>query len=110
MSSVLETETVKEKMPCGKSIYVTLARNPNDGHVNKVLITTGKSGTCHRALFEALQNMVNIALEKNGNSTDEIFYSLRGIRCEYPKMGVAFSCIDFLAKIIGDGVTRYDSM
>jgi len=93
------TLTVKEKMVCGKSLYVTLVKDSQNGKIVKVLLTAGKSGQCHRALFEALQNVINVVLS-NGGKTEEVVHALKGIRCESPKVGVATSCVDFVSRLL----------
>ena len=97
--TIYETETIKEKMACGKSIYVTVATNGEK--ISKIFLTVGKSGQCHRSLFEALQNVINIILS-NGGKYEDVIDALKNIRCESPKIGVATSCVDYIAKILNN--------
>ena len=100
MQAVLETKTIKEKLGCGRSLYLTIATEPGSGKISKLLITVGKSGQCHRAMFEALQNVINVLLKYNGGRYEEVIDALKGIRCESPKLGVATSCADYIAKVL----------
>lgn len=103
MQSVLLSKTIRERLPCGKTIYVTIATRPDNGKIAKILLTVGKSGQCHRALFEALQNVINLALE-NGGDYEDVIHALKGIRCEMPKLAVATSCVDFIARLLEENI------
>lgn len=92
---VWKSKTIKETLGCGRNIYISILR----GNPDRIIIQMGKSGQCHRAILEALQEVINVVLA-NGSSVDEVIKSLRYIRCESPTLGGASSCVDYIAEVI----------
>ncbi|OKY77645.1 MAG: Ribonucleotide reductase alpha subunit containing intein NrdA [Candidatus Methanohalarchaeum thermophilum] len=96
---VLEGETEKVKVGCGKSLYVT-ATADEDG-VFEVFTQLGKSGGCVRAFTEANARLISLAL-RSGVDPEEIIKQLKGIRCPSPRFDgggeMILSCPDALAK------------
>jgi len=94
---IWESKTIKEKLGCGRNIYITVRED------KKLIVQMGKSGQCHRAILEALQNLINLALS-NGNGIEEVIDCLKHIRCEAPTLGGATSCVDYIARILREEV------
>ena len=96
MPLVYESKTIKEKMGCGRNLYVTLVTDGNK--IVKVIIHLGKSGQCHRSILEGMQNLINELL-RNGHGIETVVSCLKGLRCDHPTPKL-LSCPDFIAKLL----------
>jgi len=74
---ILEGETPRFQTPCG-FIYITL--NYLDGEVKECFSHLGKSGSCSRAMLEALGRVISLAI-RQGVSQKDISRTLQGIMC-----------------------------
>ncbi len=98
---VLQGETIRIKMACG-NMYVTVNQAPNSKRPFEVFATLGPSGSCGRALAEALTKTISHAL-RWGVPLELIVKSLKGIKCDKPSWGngrVIHSCPDAVARIL----------
>jgi len=98
---VLQGETVRIRMACG-NMYVTVNRAPDGGRPFEVFATIGPSGSCGRALAEALTKTISHAL-RWGVPPELIVKSLKGIKCDKPSWGsgrVIHSCPDAVARVL----------
>ena len=97
MPIVYESVTIKQKMACGRNLYVTLLKD-EQGKIVKVIIHLGKSGQCHRSILEGMQNLINELL-RNGHGIETVVSCLKGLRCDHPTPKL-LSCPDFIAKLL----------
>ena len=98
---VLQGETIRVRMACG-NMYVTVNRAPNEKRPFEVFAAIGPSGSCGRALAEALTKTISHAL-RWGVPPELIVKSLKGIKCDKPSWGngrVIHSCPDAVARIL----------
>lgn len=98
---VLEGKTYRVRMACG-NMYVTVNLHPDTKKPFEVFATIGPSGSCGRALAEALTKTVSHAL-RSGVPLELIIKSLKGIKCDKPSWGngqVIYSCPDAIARVL----------
>lgn len=98
---VLEGKTFRVRMSCG-NMYITVNFSPADKKPYEIFATLGPSGSCGRALAEALTKTVSHAL-RWGVPPELIIKSLKGIRCDKPSWGggrVIHSCPDAIARTL----------
>ncbi len=91
---VLEGKTYKRKTPCGTA-YITLCGNDS---VKEVFAVLGKSGTCERAMLEAISRLLSKGLEYN-IPAEELRLTISGINCGEAFVG-SRSCVHQLADVM----------
>jgi len=96
----------KYKTGCG-SIYVVIARDPDDHQIRMVFANLGKAGGCSQAQTEAVCRMLTRSL-RAGDDPDAIVLSLRGIRChQTAHMGTEeiTSCADAIGRALAEDIS-----
>jgi len=104
---VLHGVTTRVKMACG-NMYVTVNYHPDEKRPFEVFATIGPSGSCGRALAEALTKTISHAL-RWGVPPELIVKSLKGIKCDKPSWGngrVIHSCPDAVARVLEEQIGR----
>lgn len=104
---VLHGVTTRVKMACG-NMYVTVNYHPDEKRPFEVFATIGPSGSCGRALAEALTKTISHAL-RWGVPPELIVKSLKGIKCDKPSWGngrVIHSCPDAVARVLEEQIGK----
>lgn len=102
--AILEGRTYRQRMGCGKTLYVTI-NNGEQGPV-EVFVKMGKSGNCSDSDKQALGRVLALAL-RAGAKPEDVVEQLRGIRCDSPTFvegGQSLSCADFIADALAQHV------
>jgi ribonucleoside-diphosphate reductase alpha chain len=97
----LASKTFRRKTSCGVA-YVTITEE--DGVGREMFAHMGKSGTCARAILEALSRTVSIAME-HGAPIEQLVKSLNGINCG-SATDEAPSCVTQIARVMDKYVRK----